>query len=124
MSKNNKNEIPELSMQDLEQITFDAMRHCGMAPPMTIEEISAIEAELLNVKLPFGPSDPRELLRRLEDARSDDEAATILSFAKVDTESVNNLARAARHGGELSREIEQRMADDKAKYLQSEHGEK
>ncbi len=123
MSKNNKNQIPELSTQDLEQITFDAMRHCGMAPPMTIEEVSAIEAELPNVKLPFGPSDPRELLKRL-DSRSDDEAATILAFPKVDTESVNNLARAARQGGELSEEIEQRMAEDKTKYLQSEYGEK
>ncbi len=73
MSKNNKNKPPELSMQDLEQITFDAMRFCGMAPPMTIEEIAAIEAELSNVKLPFGPSDPRALLKRL-DTSSDDEA--------------------------------------------------
>lgn len=123
MSKNNKNKVPELSMQDLEQITFDAMRYCGMSPPMTLEEIVAIEAELPNVKLPFGPSDPRELLKRLI-ARTDDEASKTLSFPNVDTESVNNLARAARQGGELSEEVEQRMAEDKAKYLQHEHGEK
>lgn len=123
MSKNNKNKIPELSTQDLEQITFDAMRFCGMTPPMRIEEIAAIEAELANAKLPFGPSDPLSLLKRLS-TRPDDEAATILSFPKVNAESVNNLARAARQGGELSIEVEQRMAEDKARYLQNENGKK
>ena len=123
MSRNNKNEAPELSMQDLEQITFDAMRHCGMVLPITTEEIAAIEAELLNVKLPFGPSDPRELLKRL-DVSSENDMATVLSFPMVDTDSVNNLARAARQGGELSQEVELRMAEDKAKYLHNEHGEK
>jgi len=122
MSKNRKNKTAELSMDDLEQITFDAMRHCGMTPPMTTEEVAAIEAELPNIKMPFAPSDPRELLMRL-DVEVDDMAATALQFPQTETESVRNLARAARQGGTLSTEVEQRMAEDKAKYLQNEHGD-
>ena len=122
MSKSKKNKPPELTMHDLEQVTFDAMRHCGMAPPMTIEEIAAIEAELPNIKLPFRPSDPRELLKRLGTGSSD-ESAAVLPFPKAETESVRNLARAARDGGDLTADVEQRMADDKAKYLQNEHGD-
>jgi len=122
MSKNKKNKTAELSMDDLEQITFDAMRHCGMTPPMTIEEVAAVEAELPNIKLPFAPSDPRDFLKRLE-AEVDNMAATVLQFQPPDAECVENLARAARKGGTLTTEVEQRMAEDKAKYLQNEHGD-
>ena len=122
MSKNKKNKTAELSMDDLDQITFDAMRHCGMTPPMTIEEVATIEAELPIIKLAFAPSDPRDLLMRLG-VEVDDMAATVLQFPQSDAECVENLARAARKGGTLSTEVEQRMAEDKAKYLQNEHGD-
>jgi hypothetical protein len=119
MSKNKENKTHEPSIQDLEQVTYDAMRHCGLVPPLSIDEITAIESELENIELPFGPSDPRALLERLSTG-SDREESTILLIPIVDTEDVNNLARAARQGGELSKEVEQRMAEDKAKYLQNE----
>jgi len=123
MSKNKKNQAAELSMDDLEQITFDAMRHCGMTPPMTIEEVAAIESELPSITLPFAPSDPHELLKRLNMEVDDMASAKVLPFPQTETESVKNLARAARQGGTLSAEVEQRMAEDKAQFLQNEHGE-
>ena len=120
MSK--KNKAPELSIEDLEQITFDAMRHCGVFPPMSSQDIAAIESELAEFTPPFSPSDPRELLKRLE-AGAVDESVASIPFPTADAESIRNLARAARDGGELSEDIEQRMAEDKAKYLQREPGD-
>lgn len=119
MSKQNKR--PELTMDDLEQITFDALRHCGMTPPMTIDEVAAIEAELTRIELPFAPSDPYELLKRLV-VENEDTARTVIPFPQTSADSVMNLARAAREGGTLSAEVEQQMAADKARYIQSEHG--
>lgn len=92
-----------------------------MTPPLTVEEVEAIEAELPHINLPFRPTDPRELLQRLE--AEADVAATVLQFPQTKTDSARNLARAAREGGTLSTEVEQRMAEDKAKYLRSEHGD-
>ena len=117
MAKNNKK--TELTPDELEQITFDAMRVHGVLPP-TVEEIAAFDAELSDVDLPFGPSDPDELLKRLETEVDADEQEVILPFATME-ETSRNLARAARQGGELTEDIEQRMADDKAKFLQDEH---
>ena len=116
MAKNNKR--AEMTTDELEQIMFDAMRvHCIFSP--TVEEVAALDAELGSVDFPFEPSDPDEMLRKLDaDA---EECAVVLQFVGLDDASVRNLARAARQGGELTDEIEQRMADDKAKFLQNEH---
>ena len=117
MAKNNKK--TKMTTDELEQITFDAMRVHGVLPP-TVEEVAAFDAELSEVELPFGPSDPDELLRTLDSEVDADEQEAILPFATMEATS-RNLARAARQGGELTEEIEQRMADDKAKFLQDEH---
>ena len=110
----------ELTIDELEQITFDAMRVFKVLPP-TMDEVAAIDAELSNVELPFGPNNPDELLKRLDIDSHD--SGVVLQLPQSDEGSVRNLARAAREGGELTTEIEQRMADDKAKLLQSEHGD-
>lgn len=119
MAKNNKK--TKMTPDELEQLMFDAMRVHGVLPP-TIEEVAAFDAELSDVDLPFGPSDPDELLKRLETEFDDDEQEVILSSTAM-KETSRNLARAARLGGELTEDIEQRMADDKAKFLRDEHDE-
>lgn len=116
MAKNNKR--AEMSTDELEQIMFDAMRFHGVLPP-TVEEVAALDAELVHVDLPFEPSDPDEILKKLDVETEED--IVVLPFASLDDASVRNLARAARQGGELTDDIEQRMADDKAKFLQNEH---
>lgn len=118
MAKNNKR--AEMTIDELEQIMFDAMRIHGVLPP-TVDEVAALDAEIGNVDLPFGPSDPDEILKRMD--VDTEENGVILTFPSFDDASVRNLARAARQGGELTDEIEQRMADDKAKFLQNEHDE-
>lgn len=118
MAKNNKR--AEMTTDELEQIMFDAMRVYGVLPP-TVEEVAALDAGLVNVDLPFEPSDPDEILKKLDVETEDD--AVVLPFAGLDDASVRNLARAARQGGELTDEIEQRMANDKARFLQNEHDE-
>ncbi|MDA7978970.1 MAG: hypothetical protein MPJ50_09405 [Pirellulales bacterium] len=117
MAKNNKK--TKITPDELEQITFDAMRVHGVLPP-TVEEVAAFDAELSDVDLPFGASDPEELLKKLETEVDADEQEVILPFTTME-ETSRNLARAARQGGELTEDIERRMADDKAKLLQDEH---
>ena len=116
----NKQKI-ELTEELLEQITFDAMCMSGMLPP-SVEEVAALDAKLASTELPFGPSDPDELLERL-DSKDNAEDTTTLAFPQPNVESVRNLARAAREGGELTTEIEQQMAADKAKFLQDENAD-
>jgi|TARA_Y100000296_G_C5111286_1_gene225274 hypothetical protein len=65
MSKNKKK--PELSVTDVEQLTFEALRHHGLVPPMTLDEVTKVEDELNGIELPFSPSDPAELLKRLDE---------------------------------------------------------
>lgn len=116
MSKNNNR--AEMTTDELEQITFDAMRVHGVLP-LTVEEVAAMDAELVNADLPFEPRDPEEVLNRLDmDTEVD---AVVLPFAGLNDACVRNLARAARQGGELTDEIEHRMAEDKAKFLRNEH---
>ncbi len=111
---------PEPTDEDVEQILFDAMRMHGMLPP-SVEEFAALDAELASFELPFGPTDLDELLKRLDDDVNADTSPTILPFQSTDDTNVRNLARAAREGGTLTPEIEQKMSADKSKYLQDEN---
>jgi hypothetical protein len=111
-----KHENSDVETDQIEQIVFDALRHCGMVPPITIDDVAAVEADLPNTQLPFGPSDPFDLLRKLESGEGI-ETPVVLPFPSAANETERNLARAAREGGELSLEVERRMAEDKAKHM-------
>jgi hypothetical protein len=67
----------KLTSDELEQITFDAMRVHGVLPP-TVEEVAALDAELSDLELPFGPSDPLSLLKKLDADEDIDEGASTL----------------------------------------------
>lgn len=109
-----------MTTDELEQIMFDAMRFHGVLPP-TVEEVAKLDAELVHLDLPFEPGDPDEILQKLDEEVEED--AIVLPFSGLDDASVRNLARAARQGNDLTADIEQRMADDKAKFLTSEQNE-
>ncbi len=115
MSKKNKK--PEMEIADVERLTYEAMRHHGLIPPMTLDEVARVETELDGIELPFSQSDPAALLKQLDENEEDGTRST-LPFNVVDTDTVRNLARAAREGGELSTEIESRMEDDKSRHQQ------
>ena len=114
-SKKKKNRY---SVEEVEQITIDAMRENGMLPP-TVREVAALDQELPNLALPFSPVDPESLLGQLDSSRNDQEVISI-PLVTSDTDASRNLARAARQGGELTQKIEDRMAEDKAKFLNDE----
>ncbi len=80
-----------------------------MIAPMTIDDVTALEAELPKIKVPFGPSDPSELLERLDSAGQTD-TSSILAFRKVESETARNLARAAREGGARNGRIHLQVA--------------
>ncbi len=119
MAKNNKK--PEPDIADVERLTFEAMRHCGIIPPMTIADVEKLEKRLDSVELPFGPKNPFELLQTL-DGCDKQIVAPIASVKVSDQDGSRNRAMAARKGGEISEEIERRMAEDKARLLQNGNG--
>lgn len=104
-----------LEAEDIESLVFDAMRFHGMIPPLSTDEVQQVEAELEKIKLPFGPSNPLDLLMTLDKKAG---SQRILQFTGIENDVARNLARAAREGGELSAEIEERMARDKANHEQ------
>ena len=55
----------ELTDEEVEQILFDAMRLNNMFPP-TVAEVAVLDEMFKYYDLPFGPSDPENLLKRLE----------------------------------------------------------
>lgn len=113
MARNKKQQ--NLDFADVEALTYDAMRQHGHLPPMTTEDVELLEAELDEIELPFGPSDPATLLRRLE---AGVRRTVVLPFDANKSEAARNLACAAREGGEVSAEIKERMAKDKAQHEQ------
>ena len=86
-----KNKQSNLEVTDIEALTFDAMRETGLIPPMTTEDVEQLEAELDEIELPFGPSDPMVLLEGLKTPPS-----MILPTKAKETETARNLACAAR----------------------------
>lgn len=119
MSKNPKK--PELDIADVESLTFEAMRRYGMIPPMTLDEVAAIEAELDDVELPFQPKNPTELLS--SSTRTRVENASRVSQEGIELNgATRNRALAARKGGEISEAAESKMAEDKATHLRNGDG--
>lgn len=119
MAKNSKK--PESDIADVERLTFEAMRHCGMIPPMTISDVEKLEERLESIELPFGPRNPFELLQNRK--ASDEQVVRPVAPVKTaEQDGSRNRAMAARKGGEISDEIERRMAEDKLRHLQNGNG--
>jgi poly-gamma-glutamate capsule biosynthesis protein CapA/YwtB (metallophosphatase superfamily) len=95
----------------LEREVLRAMRAEEWLAPETEEEVLKAETKLVGarVDLPASFERPRDLLRSANKVR-----AIRLSRSKGgDVEVSENLARAAREGGALSSDVEERMKKDR-----------
>lgn len=102
---------PPPTKVNVEQHAYEAMRLLGWIIPTTEDDVERAEAMLTTEKidLPQQLKDPYQLLESLDsDCPSFDPEPVA---ADVDVEE--NLARAAREGGTILPEIEQRMRRDR-----------
>jgi len=97
--------------QDIEQAVFEAMRLGGWILPQTPAEVLQAEKGLSEspVTLPEGLADPYAVL---------DRPRRTIHFgwqtgARHDTSVEQNLAQAAREGGEIPPEVRKRMQKDR-----------
>jgi|SRR5215213_95695 len=98
---------------ELDRKIYDAMRLKGWVIPQTVEDVLRAEAELDDEgcdDLPAELMDPYAILRR-ETARP---IKVRPLHSAGDREAEKHLARAARDGGEIPPEIEERMKRDRA----------
>lgn len=95
----------------LEREVLRAMREEGWLAPETEAEVLEAETKLAveQIEMPAPPEHPRELLHRPVRIRTIHHPHP----ESESTEMAENLARAAREGGKLSPETEQRMKKDR-----------
>lgn len=87
-----------------------ALRRFGFVFPTTREELESFEKELAKekVELPSHLQDPFEVLRR-------GESVSLNSMGDYSNKSIEeNLARAAREGGEIPDDVAERMKKDRS----------
>lgn len=92
----------------LEQLVNRAMREEGWLAPETEAEVMQAEITLEGSAPPTWLDRPREFLHRLVSVRTNQFGST-----KESSDVMENLARAAREGGKISSEIEERMKKDR-----------
>jgi hypothetical protein len=97
--------------QNLERHVYEAMRSLGWIIPTTEEDVARAEAMLSKevAALPEELMDPYHILESMDS----DCPASDPQPLPVDAEVEENLARAAREGGVIRPEIEQRMRRDR-----------
>lgn len=108
MSGKNKKQSP--SDAEIERWLFDALRLAGEIPPASYEEIAQLEAEV--------EANPVALPESLRNANAMFERsgrqyrANVIPFPALQA-TRENLARAARARGSISKTAESRMAEDR-----------
>ena len=101
---------PNRGHDQLERDVFEALRQKGWIPPETEEEVRLTEADLGGTPVPLPPelSDPANALRR---------AGQPMRFKAPsgieDQQIESDLARAAREGGTIPADVEERMRQDR-----------
>jgi hypothetical protein len=102
---------PLKNKDSLERRVFDAMRSLGWIIPTTDEDVERAESMLAKevIDLPDELKDPYQTLEGMTSDCPPFDPAPVLSDAGVE----ENLARAAREGGIIRPEIEQRMRQDR-----------
>ena len=102
-----KNEDPPPNKEDLERHVYNAMRSLGWIIPTTEEDVERAETALSKeeVELPEELKDPYQTLESIDSDCPPFESEDL----PVDAEVEENLARAAREGGVIWPEIEERM---------------
>ena len=102
-TKKNTKDGPELSEQEAEKLVYEAFKRSGAFVPQTPEQVLAAEAEIdeARIELPHSLQDPMSILKRTL------KPAVVHTFplrAVADTDAVENLACAAKHGTLISPE--------------------
>jgi hypothetical protein len=102
---------PPPSKANLERHVYEAMRSLGWIIPTTEEDVARAESMLSReaVELPEELKNPYHILESMDT----DCPASDPEPVPVDAEVEENLARAAREGGVIRPEIEQRMRRDR-----------
>jgi redox-regulated HSP33 family molecular chaperone len=109
MGKSKKNKTSEEG-SNLEQLVHEALLRNGWVIPQTVEEVIRVQDEFpeKSEQLPNALKDPYTVLKR-----STERAKSVSALSLPDQESQDVMARAARLGGEISSEIEERMKRDR-----------
>lgn len=112
MGKNTrKNEDISAELDELELQVYEAFLARGWIIPQTEADVSRAEAEMAAKKceeLPDSLRDPYEVLRRSSEMK-----ARVVSLQPKDDETPELLARAARAGKNIPKDIEERMRHDR-----------
>jgi hypothetical protein len=113
MSKHNKPEKGDRlpNKDNLERRVYDAMRALGWIIPTTEEDVERAESMLSKEAVPL-PEELKDPYQTLEGMDSDCPPFDP-EPAAVNAEVEEHLARAAREGGVIRPEIEQRMRADR-----------
>lgn len=120
--KKNPKATPELSEHEAEALIYKAFNLSGAFLPQTPEEVEAAQANIDEERIELPPSlrDPLVVLDRAK------KLAEILPFPArpaVDTETIENLACAAKNGSEIPPEVLARMeADEQEAKAKREEG--
>jgi hypothetical protein len=95
----------------LEREVLQAMHDEGWLAPETESDVARAEAQLAaeKIQIPASFENPRDLLRRARKIRTNNASA----MDQQHVEARENLARAAREGGTIAPEIEERMRRDR-----------
>jgi hypothetical protein len=109
MGKSKKNKTSEEG-SNLEQLVREALLRNGWIIPQTVEEVIKVQDEFPDEseQLPNVLTDPYTVLNR-----SIERAKEVSALSLPDQESQEVMARAARLGGEISSEVEERMKRDR-----------
>lgn len=99
----------ELSDDAADRLIYEAFCANGAFVPQTPDEVARAEAELdeANVELPASLRDPLAILRRKNSPRREARRSP-----HIDQSAVENLACAARNGGEIPPDVEAAMNRD------------
>lgn len=99
----------ELSDDDTDRLIYEAFCEKGAFVPQTPEQVARAEAEFdeESVELPNSLRDPLSILKRKNAPRTEPRRSP-----HIDQSAVDNLACAARNGGEVSPDVEAAMNKD------------
>ena len=120
MTKNDKIK----NTTDFDKEVYEILRAAGWTFPETPAEVEQVEREHAEnpVELPEHLSDAAKVFNMMHLPLADSNPAGVLPFPRSDSVR-SNLARAAREGGEISKDLAERMHQDRRKAEDQTHGQ-
>ena len=112
MKNNGRNESPPPNLSQFRALIRQAAISRGMAIPETDEEFALLEKHVDPSKLPV--HDFQEVVKLIESGQIPESKIVAFPETAADMEIVEEFAQAARNGTEISPEIQEKMATDRA----------